>query len=76
MTPEQFKKNRKDAGLSQRELAEAIGLGKNGDITLRRVEKGSTTRPPSNLLIRALELYYENRSLKKTLAKLIRACEK
>jgi transcriptional regulator with XRE-family HTH domain len=63
----ELKALRKQHQLTQRELAKEIGLAKNGNITLRRVENGSTTRPPSNLLLTALKLFFQNIELKKRL---------
>lgn len=57
MTPQEFKAKRKELGLTQRELALALGLSpKNGDVTIRRVEHGAYQ--PSGLLVRCFELYY------------------
>ena len=40
MTPEAFRAHRKTLNLSQRELAEEWGMGKNGERTIRRWEQG------------------------------------
>lgn len=40
MTPEQFKAARKALSLSQRQLAEAWGMGDNGERSIRRWEQG------------------------------------
>ena len=63
MTPEQFKQKRKELGLTQRELAKALGLAKNGDVYIRRIEKGGCN--PSGVLLRAMEMLLEIRELEK-----------
>lgn len=40
MTPKQFKQKRKDLDITQRELAKDLGLAKNGNVTIRRIENG------------------------------------
>lgn len=58
MSPEQFKYKRKSLGLTQSQLAGALGLdGKSGDLTVRRWEmpadkKGS--RPPNPIACKIL----------------------
>lgn len=42
-----IKAKRRELGLTQKELADALGMGKNGERTLRRWENGETT--PSSL---------------------------
>lgn len=37
---EQIKNKRKRLGLTQKDFADALGLGRNGDRTLRRWENG------------------------------------
>jgi len=60
----EIKELRRKYGMSQKKLADAVGLSKkNGDVTLRRLENGSTTQPPSTLLQRAIELYFANLGL-------------
>ena len=54
MTPQQFKQKRKGLNLTQRQLAKALGLAKNGDVHIRRIENGK--REPSGLLLRCFEL--------------------
>ncbi|MGL4562707.1 MAG: DNA (cytosine-5-)-methyltransferase [Brevinema sp.] len=47
MVNETIKKKRQDLGLTQKEFADALNMGKNGDRTLRRWENGETK--PSSL---------------------------
>lgn len=47
MSPSQLKEKREKLGLTQKDFADALGLGKNGDRTLRRWENGEST--PSQL---------------------------
>lgn len=47
-----IKEKRLTLGLSQKEFADALGLGKNGDRTLRRWENGEIS--PSNLELQAI----------------------
>ena len=55
MTPEQFKQKRKELNLTQRQLAQELGLSeKNGDRYIRGIESGD--REASGLLLRCLEL--------------------
>ena len=55
-TPQEFKKKRKQLGLTQRQLARELGLSpKNGDVYIRKIELGKSE--PSGLLLRCLELY-------------------
>lgn len=49
-----IKQIRKDLGLTQRELANELGLAKNGDVYIRKVENGRAE--PSGLLVRAIEM--------------------
>lgn len=44
---EEIKKKRKQLGLTQKDFADALGMGRNGDRTLRRWENGEST--PSTL---------------------------
>lgn len=46
MTPAEFKSMRKSLHLSQRALAEAWGMGENGERTIRRWEKGDVPVNP------------------------------
>lgn len=43
---EKFKSKRKALGLTQKDFADALGLGKNGDRTVRRWENGETSPSP------------------------------
>lgn len=43
---EEVKKKRVSLGLSQKEFADALGMGRNGDRTLRRWENGETSPSP------------------------------
>jgi len=53
MNKEQFKANRQSLKLSQRQLAEELGLAKHGNTTIRRIEAGANA---SGLLLRCFEL--------------------
>lgn len=50
-----IKQIRKDLGLTQRQLAKELGLSKNGDVYIRKVENGRAE--PSGLLLKAIEMY-------------------
>lgn len=52
-----LKEKRKELGLTQRQLARELGLAKNGDVYIRRLENGRCV--PSGLLLRCFELLYE-----------------
>lgn len=52
MKNENIKEKRKKLGLTQKELADALGLGKNGERTIRRWENGETS--PSTIEYRAI----------------------
>lgn len=52
-----LKQIRKELGLTQRQLAKELGLAKNGDVYIRKVENGKTEA--SGLLLRAIEMLYE-----------------
>ena len=41
MTPNTLKQTRRSLNLSQSQLAQKLGMGKNGDRTIRRMEAGS-----------------------------------
>ena len=47
-----IKEKRQSLGLTQKELSDALGLGKNGDRTLRRWENGETS--PSSIELNAI----------------------
>jgi len=49
-----IKQIRKELGLTQRQLAKELGLAKNGDVYIRKVENGRAQ--PSGLLLKALEM--------------------
>lgn len=49
-----IKQIRKVLGLTQRQLANELGLAKNGDVYIRKVENGKTEA--SGLLLRAIEM--------------------
>ncbi len=55
MIPKEFKQKRKDLDITQRELAKDLGLGKNGDVTIRRIENGKANS--SNLLQTCFKYY-------------------
>jgi len=58
MTPSQFKQARQQLGLTQRQLANELGLSdKNGDVYIRKVENGKAN--PSGLLVKAMEMFCE-----------------
>jgi len=52
-----IKQIRKELGLTQRQLAAELGLAKNGDVYIRKVENGRAE--PSGLLMRAVEMLHE-----------------
>lgn len=54
---------RKELGLTQRQLAAELGLAKNGDVYIRKVENGRAE--PSGLLMRAVEMLYQLKKLDK-----------
>lgn len=60
MNPQQLKQTRKELGLTQRQLAKELGLAKNGDVYIRKVENGRAE--PSGLLLRCLELLVKVKS--------------
>ena len=63
MTPQEFKKHRKNLGLTQQQLADKLGLSsKYGDDYIRMIEKGK--KVPSGVLIRCFELFIEKPGLK------------
>ena len=57
MTPQELKDERKKLNLTQKQLATELGLSKNGDVYIRKVEGGRGE--PSGLLIRCFELYID-----------------
>ena len=54
----QIKDKRQALGLTQKEFADALGMGKNGDRTIRRWENGETS--PSSLELNAVLSFAEN----------------
>ena len=56
-----IKQIRKDLNLTQRQLAKELGLAKNGDVYIRKVENGRAQ--PSGLLLKALEMFCELKGL-------------
>jgi transcriptional regulator with XRE-family HTH domain len=58
-----IKEIRKELGLTQRQLASELGLAKNGDVYIRKVENGRAE--PSGLLMRAVEMFYQLKKLGK-----------
>lgn len=52
-----IKQIREDLGLTQRQLANELGLAKNGDVYIRKVENGKTEA--SGLLLKAAKMLYE-----------------
>ena len=50
-----IKQIRKELGLTQRQLAKELGLAKNGDVYIRKIENGRAE--PSGLLLKALEMF-------------------
>lgn len=50
-----IKQIRKELKLTQRQLAKELGLAKNGDVYIRKVENGRAE--PSGLLLKALEMF-------------------
>lgn len=70
MKPEEFKQIRKDLNLTQRQLANELGLSeKNGNSYIRKVENGKSQ--PSGLLIKAISLLKENKDFIKKIKKVI-----
>lgn len=56
MTPQEFKKKRKELGLTQKQLAKELGLSETtGDVHIRKIESGRSE--PSGVLLKCLELY-------------------
>ena len=55
---ESIKNKRRELGLTQKDFADALGLGKNGDRTLRRWENGEST--PSKLEYKAIMEFAED----------------
>ena len=54
MTPQEFKQIRKELNLTQKQLAQELGLSKNGRGYIVKIENGKSE--PSGLLIRCLQL--------------------
>lgn len=54
-----LKQIRKELGLTQKQLAQELGLAKNGDVYIRRVENGRAE--PSGLLLKAIQMLYESK---------------
>lgn len=52
-----IKQIRKELGLTQRQLANELGLAKNGDVYIRKVENGKTEA--SGLLLKAIEMLHK-----------------
>lgn len=61
MTPNQFKQNREDLGLTQKQLASELRLAKNGNQYIRMIEKGK--KEPSGVLIRCFEFIIKDKQL-------------
>ena len=58
-----IKQIRKDLNLTQRHLAKELGLAKNGDVYIRKVE--NSRAEPSGLLLKAFEMFCEIKKLTK-----------
>lgn len=58
MISEEIKNKRKQLGLTQKDFADALGMGRNGDRTLRRWENGEST--PSPLEYKSIISFAEN----------------
>ena len=58
-----LKEIRKELNLTQRQMAAELGLAKNGDVYIRKVENGRAE--PSGLLMRAVEMFYQLKKLGK-----------
>ena len=69
MTPQEFKKIRKELNLTQRQLANELGLSKNGKVYIMKIETGRSD--PSGLLLRALMLLKENKEIIKKIKKVV-----
>lgn len=67
---ERWREIRKELGMTQTQLAQALGLGKRGQITISRAEHHTpgSARKPSAQLSRALELLQTNVRLFRALA--------
>lgn len=57
ITEMNIKQIRKELGLTQRQLADELGLAKNGDVYIRKVENGKTEA--SGLLLKAAKMLYK-----------------
>lgn len=69
MTPQEFKQIRKELNLTQRQLANELGLSKNGKVYIMKIETGRSD--PSGLLLRALMLLKENKEIIKKIKKVV-----
>ena len=58
-----IKEIRKELGLTQRKFAAELGLARNGDVYIRKVENGRAE--PSGLLMRCAEMFYQLKKLGK-----------
>lgn len=58
-----LKQIRKDLGLTQRQLANELGLAKNGDVYIRKVENGRAEA--SGLLLKAAKMLHELKRIDK-----------
>lgn len=63
MNPQQLKQTRKKLGLTQRQLAKELGLAKNGDVYIRKLENDRAQ--PSSLLLKCLELLVKVKNYEK-----------
>lgn len=71
MTGKELKERRRKLGMSLTELADALGMSKKSKGRhLRMVENGERGKIPSEMLIKALDLFEENLELKKMLKEL------
>ena len=72
---EEIKAKRKQLGLTQKDFADALGMGKNGDRTLRRWENGEST--PSTLEFNSIMRFAERIPFKQEVIRdeqLLRKC--
>ena len=54
MTPTEFKQSRHSLGFTAEQMARALGLGKNGERTVYRIEAGGNVTGPMSLAVRKL----------------------